>query len=119
MSDASGTLWLDIARGRWDDELLAASGLERSHKPRLVEGSTVSAVLSPAVASAWGLPGRPVPIAGGVGDNAASAVGVGAIQPGSGFVSLGASGVIFSETDRFVSLPERTLHAFRHALPER
>ena len=60
-----------------------------------------------------------IPIAGGAGDNAASAVGVGAIQPGAGFVSLGTSGVIFSVTDRFVSLPERTLHAFCHALPER
>ena len=57
MSDASGTLWLDIAHRRWDEELLAASGLERSQMPRLVEGSAVSAVLSPAVASAWGLAG--------------------------------------------------------------
>jgi xylulokinase len=119
MSDASGTLWLDIARRRWDDELLAASGLKRSHMPRLVEGSAVSAYLSPAVAKAWGLEGRRIPIAGGGGDNAASAVGVGAIDPGSGFVSLGTSGVIFSTTDRFVSLPERTLHAFCHALPNR
>jgi xylulokinase len=119
MSDASGTLWLDIAERRWDDELLAASGLNRSHMPRLVEGSAVSATLSPAVASAWGLSGRRIPIAGGAGDNAASAIGVGAIQPGAGFVSLGTSGVIFSSTDRFVSLPERTLHAFCHALPNR
>jgi xylulokinase len=119
MSDASGTLWLDIAARRWDDELLAASGLKRSHMPALVEGSAVSATLSPAVASAWGLAGRRIPIAGGGGDNAASAVGVGAIDPGSGFVSLGTSGVIFSTTDRFVSLPERTLHAFCHALPNR
>ncbi len=119
MSDASGTLWLDIANRRWDEELLAASGLARSHMPRLVEGSAVSTVLSPRVASAWGLEGRRIPIAGGGGDNAAAAVGVGAIQPGAGFVSLGSSGVIFSATDRFVSLPERTLHAFCHALPGR
>jgi xylulokinase len=119
MSDASGTLWLDVAHRRWDDELLAASGLKRAHMPGLVEGSAVSAFLSPAVASAWGLAGRRIPIAGGAGDNAASAVGVGAIQPGAGFVSLGTSGVIFSTTDRFVSLPERTLHAFCHALPGR
>jgi xylulokinase len=119
MSDASGTLWLDIARRRWDDELIAASGLKRSHMPGLVEGSAVSSVLSPRAASAWGLEGRRIPIAGGAGDNAAAAVGVGAIQPGAGFVSLGTSGVIFSATDHFVSLPERTLHAFCHALPNR
>jgi xylulokinase len=119
MSDASGTLWLDVGRRRWDDELLAATGLTEAAMPRLVEGSEVSACLSPDVAHAWGLEGRTIQIAGGGGDNAASAIGVGATAPGTGFVSLGTSGVIFSVTDRFVSLPERTLHAFCHALPHR
>jgi xylulokinase len=119
MSDASGTLWLDVARRRWDDSLLAATGLTEKAMPSLVEGSEVSALLMPEVAHDWGLEGRKVPIAGGGGDNAASAIGVGATAPGAGFVSLGTSGVIFSVTDRFVSLPERTLHAFCHALPHR
>ncbi len=119
MSDASGTLWLDIAGRRWDDDLVAATGLKPSRMPGLVEGSDVSATLSPQVAAAWGLHGREIPIAGGGGDNAASAVGVGAVGPGEGFVSLGTSGVVFSVTDRYVSLPERTLHALCHALPGR
>ncbi len=119
MSDAAGTLWLDIAGRRWDETLLAASGLTLSQMPGLVEGSEVSAYLSEATAAAWGLAGRKIPVAGGGGDNAASAVGVGAIAPGEGFVSLGTSGVIFSVTDKYVSLPERTLHAFCHALPGR
>ncbi len=119
MSDAAGTLWLDIAGRRWDDELIAASGLKPSHMPGLVEGSEVSAYLSPEIAASWGLAGRKIPIAGGGGDNAASAVGVGAIEPGEGFISLGTSGVVFSVTDKYVSLPERTLHAFCHALPGR
>jgi xylulokinase len=119
MSDASGTLWLDIAGRRWDDDLVAATGLKPSQMPGLCEGSDVSAVLSPEVAASWGLAGREIPIAGGGGDNAASAVGVGAVGAGEGFVSLGTSGVVFSVTDRYVSLPERTLHAFCHALPGR
>ena len=119
MSDASGTLWLDVGRRRWDEGLLAATGLRETAMPRLVEGSEVSARLSPDVAEAWGLEGRAIPIAGGGGDNAASAIGVGATAPGAGFVSLGTSGVVFSVTDQFVSLPERTLHAFCHALPNR
>ena len=119
MSDASGTLWLDVGRRRWDEGLLAATGLTETAMPRLVEGSEVSARLSPDVAQAWGLEGRAIPIAGGGGDNAASAIGVGATAPGAGFVSLGTSGVVFSVTDQFVSLPERTLHAFCHALPNR
>jgi xylulokinase len=119
MSDASGTLWLDVGRRRWDASLLAATGLNEKSMPRLVEGSEVSAYLAPEIAQEWGLAGRKIPIAGGGGDNAASAIGVGATAPGAGFVSLGTSGVIFSVTDRFVSLPERTLHAFCHALPGR
>jgi xylulokinase len=119
MSDAAGTLWLDIARRRWDDELLAASGMTRAQMPRLVEGSAVSAFLSAGVAAQWGLAARRIAIAGGGGDNAAAAVGVGAVATGEGFVSLGTSGVIFAVTDRYVSLPERTLHAFCHALPGR
>jgi xylulokinase len=119
MSDASGTLWLDIARRRWDEDLLAATGLGLAQMPRLVEGSAASAFLSPQMAGQWGLPGRKIVIAGGAGDNAAAAVGVGAVAAGQGFVSLGTSGVIFAVTDRFVALPERTLHAFCHALPGR
>jgi len=119
MSDAAGTSWLDVGKRRWDERLLEATGLTLAAMPRLVEGSEVSAHLSPAVAAAWGLEGRAIPIAGGGGDNAASAIGVGATEAGEGFVSLGTSGVIFSVTDRYVSLPERTLHAFCHALPNR
>jgi xylulokinase len=119
MSDAAGTLWLDIARRRWDDDLLAASGMKRSQMPSLVEGSEVSAYLSATIAAQWGLAGRKIAIAGGAGDNAAAAVGVGAVATGEGFVSLGTSGVIFAVTDRYISLPERTLHAFCHALPGR
>ncbi|MFB0935482.1 MAG: xylulokinase [Propionivibrio sp.] len=118
MSDAAGTLWLDVARRDWSDDLLAATGLARRHMPRLVEGSDVSGTVLPAVAQAWGLaPG--VIVAGGGGDNAASAVGIGAVSPGDGFISLGTSGVSFVVTDRFRPNPESAVHAFCHALPER
>ena len=96
MSDASGTLWLDVGKRRWDDELLAATGLTRAHMPRLVEGSAVSAHLCAARSrAAWGMRAARRGVAGGGGDNAAAAVGVGAVAPGDGFVSLGTSGVVF------------------------
>ena len=117
MSDASGTLWLDVGARAWDDTLLAATGLSRGHMPALVEGSAASAKLSPEIAAEWGV--ESVPVAGGGGDNAASAVGIGAVRAGQGFLSLGTSGVIFAVTDRFVSDPVHTLHAFCHALPGR
>ncbi len=117
MSDAAGTLWLNVAARAWDDTLLAATGLTRRHMPDLVEGSEVSATLSAALATEWGV--ARVEVAGGGGDNAASAVGIGAVRPGEGFLSLGTSGVVFAVTDRFVAAPERTLHAFCHAVPGR
>jgi xylulokinase len=117
MSDASGTLWLNVGARAWDDALLAATGLNRSHMPDLVEGSAVSAALSREMADALGV--TRVPVAGGGGDNAASAVGIGAVRAGEGFLSLGTSGVVFAVTDKYVSAPERTLHAFCHAVPGR
>ncbi len=118
MSDAAGTLWLDVGRRDWSDELLAATGLTRGQMPRLVEGSAVSGTLLPALAARWGVPAG-VAIAGGAGDNAASAVGMGVVAAGQGFVSLGTSGVIFIATDRFLPRPAQAVHAFCHALPGR
>ncbi|SEA51908.1 xylulokinase [Variovorax sp. YR216] len=118
MSDASGTLWLDVAARDWSDEILAACGLGRRHMPELVEGSAVAGRLKPELAARWGLPAS-IPIAGGGGDNAASAVGMGLVSAGQGFVSLGTSGVIFVCGDRFAPDPARAVHAFCHALPGR
>ncbi|MGV0959024.1 MAG: xylulokinase [Limnohabitans sp.] len=118
MSDAAGTLWLDTGRRDWSDAMLAACGLDRSHMPRLVEGSEVSAFLKPELCRRWGLPAR-VPVAGGAGDNAASAVGMGLVRPGQGFVSLGTSGVVFVSGAHFAPNPAQGLHAFCHALPGR
>ncbi|MFG6433769.1 xylulokinase [Roseateles sp. LYH14W] len=117
-SDAAGTLWLDVARRDWSDELLAATSLTRAHMPRLVEASEPSGVLKAELAHAWGL-GADVVVAGGAGDNAASAIGIGATQPGDGFISLGTSGVLFVVNDRYRPNPASAVHAFCHALPQR
>ena len=118
LSDASGTLWLDVGARDWSDRLLAACGLDRACMPTLVEGSSPAGALRPALAARWGLPSG-IPIAGGAGDNAASAVGVGAVRAGQGFVSLGTSGVVFLAGDRFRPNPSDAVHAFCHALPNR
>ena len=116
-SDASGTLWLDVGARDWSDELLAAGGMTRAQMPALVDGSAPAGRLRKDVAERFGLnPG--IVIAGGGGDNAASAVGMGATAPGDGFVSLGTSGVIFLCSDRFLPRPESAVHAFCHALPQ-
>ncbi len=116
MSDASGTLWLDVAKRDWSDALLGVTGLNRSHMPRLVEGSAPSANLKPEFARRWGMSGNVV-VAGGAGDNAAAACGIGAVRPGEGFVSLGTSGVIFVSNAKFSPNTAGAVHAFCHAIP--
>lgn len=116
MSDASGTLWLDVEKRAWSDTVLAATRMTRAQMPRLVEGSERSANLSSTYCARWGMSEAPV-FAGGAGDNAAAAVGLGAITPGDAFLSLGTSGVLFAVTDRFAPNPASAVHAFCHALP--
>ena len=117
MSDAAGTGWLDVGRREWSDAMLAATDLSRAHMPLLVEGSSPSGTLTAAAAAELGIPR--VVVAGGGGDNAASAVGLGVVRPGQAFLSLGTSGVLFVVTDRFRPNPERAAHAFCHCLPGR
>lgn len=117
VSDASGTLWLDVANRRWSDEMLAATGLDRRHMPQLFEGTDVSGTLSPDVAASWGM--DRVPVAAGAGDNAGAAVGAGVVADGDAFLSLGTSGVSFVATDKLRANPDSGLHAFCHAIPGR
>ncbi len=117
MSDASGTLWLDVAARDWSDDLLEATGLTRAHMPRLVEGSAASGELLPDLAARWGI-ASPVVVAGGAGDNAAAACGVGVVTPGTAFVSLGTSGVLFVSNAAFSPNTEGAVHAFAHAIPD-
>lgn len=116
MSDASGTLWLDIERRAWSDDLLKLTHLTQQHMPRLVEGSESSGTLSAEAAKVLGLnPG--IVVAGGGGDNAASAVGMGAVDAGQGFLSLGTSGVLFVVTPSYQPNAASATHAFCHAVP--
>lgn len=117
MSDASGTSWLDVGGRVWCDDLLAATDLTRDHMPRLVEGSRVSGVLRDALATELGLP-KGVIVAGGGGDNAASAIGAGVVSAGDAFVSLGTSGVLFAACDAYRPDPATAVHTFCHALPD-
>ena len=116
MSDSAGTLWLDVAQRAWSDTMLDATHLKRSHMPRLVEGSEAGGTVLPAVAARLGLPAGVI-VAGGAGDNAASAAGIGVAAPGTAFLSLGTSGVYFVANAAFSPNPARAVHAFCHAFP--
>jgi xylulokinase len=116
MSDAAGTLWLDVGKRAWSDESLAATDLSRDQMPGLVEGNAPAGTLHAELAKRWGMAKAPV-IAGSAGDNAAGAVALGAIHPGDAFVSLGTSGVLWATTAGFAPNPKAAVHAFCHCVP--
>jgi xylulokinase len=115
LSDASGTLWVDVAGRCWSQTMLDACGLGIDAMPSLHEGSEVTGRLRADVAQRWGC--DRVPVVAGGGDNAAGAVGVGVVESGRAFLSLGTSGVYFVASDAFRPDAERAVHAFCHALP--
>ncbi len=117
MSDSAGTSWLDVANRRWSAELLVATGLSEDQMPRLVEGTEQAGALRSVLASRWGMKAG-IPVAGGAGDNAASACGMGTVRPGHAFASLGTSGVLFAANGSYLPNPESAVHTFCHALPD-
>jgi xylulokinase len=117
MSDSAGTLWMDVAARDWSDTMLSATGLDRSHMPKLFEGCDVTGRLRAELAEAWGM--ERVPVVAGGGDNAAGAVGVGVVRPGDAFLSLGTSGVLFLANGGYSPNPAGGVHSFCHALPGR
>ena len=117
MSDASGTMWLDVGKRDWNEDLLAACGLTLNHMPKLFEGNQITGYLLKELADKWKMPSVPV-VAGG-GDNAAGAVGIGLHRAGQAMLSLGTSGVYLVVSDSFIANPQKAVHSFCHALPAR
>lgn len=118
MSDSAGTAWLDVGCREWSETALELSHMRRDQMPELVEGSAAGGELRAEILQHWGLTG-PVVVAGGAGDNAAAACGIGSITEGRGFLSLGTSGVLLVAKDSYAPAPETAVHCFCHAVPER
>jgi len=118
MSDSAGTSWLDVTKRDWSADLLEAGQMRADQMPRLVEGSQPGGVLRADLAKKWGV-AKDVLVAGGAGDNAAAACGIGALNEGDGFLSLGTSGVLLAARDGCFPAPASALHTFCHAVPNR
>ncbi len=106
VSDASGTLLLDVAGRRWSEAMIGELGLDHAWLPRALESPTVSGHTRDGIA-----------VAAGAGDQAAGAIGVGVDRPGPASVVLGTSGVVFAALEHFASDPQARVHAFCHAVP--
>jgi xylulokinase len=115
---AAGTLLLDLKTRDWSTEVLAALQIPAEWLPPTHEGPEVTGPISAEAAAATGLKAG-TPVVGGGGDQAAQAVGVGAVQPGLIALTLGTSGVVFASAGEPFIEPEGRLHAFCHAVPGR
>lgn len=115
-ADGSGTVLFDLKARDWSGEVLSALGILHSWMPTLYEGPQITGYLTMAAASATGLKAG-TPVMAGGGDQAAQAVGVGAVKPGIIGLTVGTSGVVFATTPSALIEPEGRLHAFCHAVP--
>jgi len=117
-ADGAGTILFDIRTRDWSPEILAALEISSEWLPKTYEGPEITGRISAEAARLTGLQaGTPV-VAGG-GDQAAQAVGVGAVRPGIVALTLGTSGVVFATTGQAFIEPEGRLHAFCHSVPGR
>jgi xylulokinase len=115
-SDAAGTLWLDVPRRAWYEPMVEATGLTLRQLPPIVDGTTATGQVTREAAGLLGLAASVV-VAGGAGDNPASAVGIGACSAGDAFVSLGTSAAVVALTDNAAGRVTDGIHRFAHTLP--
>lgn len=117
-ADGSGTVLFDLKQRNWSKELISALSIDPSWLPKAFEGTQITGVITAEAALLTGLKAG-TPVVGGGGDQAAQAVGVGAVDPGIVALTLGTSGVVFAATDEPFIEPNGRMHAFCHALPNR
>jgi xylulokinase len=115
-ADGSGTVLFDLKERNWSPEILAALQIKPEWLPPTFEGNAFTGVISKSAAEATGLLAG-TPVAAGGGDQAAQAVGVGAVEPGIIGLTVGTSGVVFATTPSALIEPQGRLHAFCHAVP--
>jgi xylulokinase len=118
VSDASGTALFDVVNRRWSYEMIDGLGLNRTTLPKCYESSEISGKITPRVAEQTGLAAG-TPVVGGGGDQAASAVGNGIVEPGIVSCTLGTSGVVFAHMDQVAYDPAGRVHTFCHAVRDK
>jgi xylulokinase len=116
VSDASGTGLFDVAKRGWSEEMIGGLGLDRAAIPTAFESSEISGRICGAAATLTGLK-EGAPVVAGAGDQAASAIGNGIVEPGSVSCTIGTSGVVFAYLDKPAYDPAGRVHTFCHAIP--
>ncbi len=115
-SDASGMQLLDIEKRDWSQEVLSSLDIDQSLLAKVYESCEITGRVTPEAAVLTGL-APATPVVGGAGDNAAAAVGCGAVRDGYGFTTIGTSGVVFSHCKELRADPDGRIHSFCAAVP--
>jgi xylulokinase len=116
VTDASGTLFLDIKKRKWSDEIPGLLDVDAGILPDLVESPEVSGKITTSAAEKTGLK-QGTPVAGGAGDQASAAVGIGIVDEGIASYSIGTSGVIYAATDDLKIDESGRVNTFCHSVP--
>ena len=116
VSDASGTLLLDLRQRAWSSAILDALDIPSQWMPSVFESPRTAGTISARASEELGVPAG-IPVAAGAGDNAAAAVGMGVVAPGLACCSIGTSGVLFAHADTLQPDPSGRVHTFCHAVP--
>ncbi|UCB44442.1 MAG: xylulokinase [Spirochaetota bacterium] len=116
VTDASGTLFLDINKRKWSSEMARLLDVDASILPNLYESQEVTGKISKIAAEQTGLKSG-TPVAGGGGDQACAAVGNGIVEEGLVSYSIGTSGVIYAATKHSKTEQLGRLNIFCHAVP--
>ncbi|PJF41121.1 MAG: xylulokinase [Chloroflexi bacterium] len=116
LAGAAGTSLLDVANRTWSQEVIDALEIPSAWLPPTHEGTEITGVISAEATATTGLKAG-TPVVGGGGDQAAGAVGVGAVKPSIIALTVGTSGVVFAPLDHYAYEPDGRLHAFCHAVP--
>ena len=117
VSDASGMQLLDVPNRKWSDVMIEAVGIKPECLAKVYESPEITGYINEETASLTGL-STSTSVVGGAGDNAAAAVGMGVVEEGKAFTTIGTSGVVFAHTDNPKIDPEGRVHTFCCAVPD-
>jgi xylulokinase len=117
VADSSGTLLFDVRKRAWSSEMLDTFELDPSLMPKVFESTEITGAVSKAGANATGLR-EGTPIVAGAGDNAAGAIGMGVVTPGTVSATIGTSGVVFVVTENPTLDLKGRVHSLCHAIPQ-
>lgn len=116
VSDASGTLLLDVSKREWCKPLLSKLDLNIDLLPRCFESDEVTGTLTKEAADLLGLSTKCLVVAG-AGDCPAGGIGNGVVETGIVSTIVGTASIALIHSDNFALDPTGRLHTICHAMP--